>query len=112
MSYTTEQLDAIAVKLRALPPIEKKKQLHSKQEAVRKLAKDITAMQKNGYTLDEISKILRGEGLDVATPTLKSYLQRARPTPKKPLAQVSHGSSATQLEDEKPGEAPKTVPAP
>jgi hypothetical protein len=78
VKYTTEQLEAIAAKLREMPPIEKKKQEHSKQEAVKILAKDIAAMQKRGYSLDQISEALRGEGLAVATPTLKSYLQRAK----------------------------------
>jgi len=85
MKYTTEQLEAIAAKLRDMPPVEKKKQEHSKQEAVRILAKEITALQKRGYTLDQISETLRGEGLSIATPTLKSYLQRAKPAKKAPV---------------------------
>lgn len=84
MKYTTEQLEAIAAKLRDMPPVEKKKQEHSKQEAVRILAKEIAALQKRGYTLDQISETLRGEGLSIATPTLKSYLQRAKPAKKAP----------------------------
>ena len=83
MKYTTEKIEAIAAKLRELPPVEKKKVEHSKQEAVSILAKEISAMQKRGYTLDQISETLRGEGLAVATPTLKSYLQRAKPVNKK-----------------------------
>ena len=82
MGYTTEQLEGIAGKLRQMPPVEKKKQEHSKQEAVRVLSKEIAVLQKRGYTLDQISQALRGEGLDIATPTLKSYLQRARPVRK------------------------------
>ena len=89
MQYTTEQLDAIATKLREMPPIEKKKQRHSKQEAVKIISKEIIALQKRGYSLDQISETLRGEGLNIATPTLKSYLQRARPI-KKSSAQVPH----------------------
>ena len=45
MKYTTEQLEAIASKLREMPPVEKKKQEHSKQEAVRILSKEIAALQ-------------------------------------------------------------------
>ena len=84
MKYTTEQLEAIAAKLREMPPVENKKQEHSKQEAVRILSKEIAALQKRGYTLDQISETLRGEGLSIATPTLKSYLQRAKPAKKAP----------------------------
>jgi len=85
MKYTTEQLEAIAAKLKEMPPIEKKKQEHSKQEAVRVISKEITILQKRGYTLDQISETLRGEGLSIATPTLKSYLQRAKPAKKAPV---------------------------
>lgn len=107
VTYTTEQLEAIALKLRALPPIEKKKQQHSKQEAVKVLSREIAAMQKRGYTLDQISKVLRGEGLDVATPTLKSYLQRARPAGKKPLVQALQDPLTVRAAVSKPSDAPK-----
>lgn len=82
MKLTTEKIEAIALKLRELPPIEKKKVEVSKQDAVRMLAKEIAAMQKRGYTLLQISEALRGEGLNIATPTLKTYLQKARPARK------------------------------
>lgn len=84
MKYTEDQIEAIAKKLREMPPVEKKKQ-YSMQEAVRLLAKEIALLQKRGYTLDQISEILRGEGLSIATPTLKSYLQRAKPAKKAPV---------------------------
>lgn len=82
MKYTTDKLETIAAKLRTMPPVEKKKQEHSKQEAIKVLSKEIGAMQKRGYTLDQIAEALRSEGLLIATPTLKSYLQRAKPTKK------------------------------
>lgn len=84
MKYTTEQLEAIALKLRQMPPAEKKKRDFSRQEAVKILAKEITALQRRGYSLEQISESLRGEGLDVATPTLKNYLQRSKITKKNP----------------------------
>lgn len=82
--YTTEQLETIAAKLREMPPVDKKQQTHSKQESVRLLSKEIAALQKRGYTLEQISETLRSEGLSIATPTLKSYLQRAKPAKKAP----------------------------
>lgn len=84
--YTQEQIDGLAEKLRAMPPVERKKQEHSKQEAVRLLRKEIEAMQKRGYTLDDISEALRGGGLDITTPTLKNYLARAKPAGSKASA--------------------------
>ncbi|CAA9892575.1 Protein MobC [Candidatus Methylobacter favarea] len=78
MGYSNEQLEAIAAKLKTMPVIEKKKQEHSKQDAVKVLSKEIALLQKRGYTLDQIAETLRGEGLDITTPTLKSYLQRIK----------------------------------
>ena len=86
MKLTTEKIEAIALKLRELPAIEKKKAEVSKQDAVKLLAKEIVAMQKRGYTLLQISEALRGEGLSLSTPTLRSYLQKARPARKAPAA--------------------------
>ncbi len=76
--YTLEKIEAIANKLRAMPPVEKKKQEHSKIETVKMLRSEIAAMQKRGYSLDQVSEALRGEGLDILTPTLKNYLQRVK----------------------------------
>ena len=93
MKYTAEQLEAIAAKLRQMPAPEKKPRDFSRQEAVKVLAKEIVALQRRGYSLEQISESLRGEGLDVATPTLKNYLQRSKTTKKKPTAPPA-GSSA------------------
>ncbi len=79
MKYTTEQLEAIAAKLRDLPPVAKRIHEHSKKEAVALLAREITALQKRGYTLVQIAESLRGEGLDIATPTLKAYILSTKP---------------------------------
>ena len=88
MKYTTEQIKEIASKLLEMPEVEKNKQEHSKQETVRMLSKEIAILQKRGYTLDQISEALRGFGLSIMTPTLKSYLQRAKPASKKAPAQA------------------------
>ena len=79
MRYTQEMLEAIAKKLRDMPPIEEKTKKYNKQEAVRILSKEITSLKTRGYTIDQIAETLRGEGLDISTPTLRSYLQRAKP---------------------------------
>ncbi len=86
--YTAEQIEAIAGKLRQLPPVEKKKRDFSGQEAIKSLAKDIGVLQRRGYSLEQISESLRGEGMDILTPTLKNYLQRAK-TIKKPPARAT-----------------------
>ena len=81
MAYTIEQLDSIAAKLRALPPIDQQRKV-SKQAAVKRLTKEITALQKRGYTLEQIADALRGEGLEISTRLLSTYLQRAKPARK------------------------------
>ena len=81
MAYTIAQLDSIAAKLRALPPIDKQRKV-SKQAAVKRLTKEITALQKRGYTLEQIADALRGEGLEISTRMLSTYLQRAKPAHK------------------------------
>ena len=78
MKYTQEQIEAIAESLRKLPPVEKKKEELSKFEAVKALSKEIAGMQKKGYSIEQIATALRESSLDIATPTLKSYLQRAK----------------------------------
>ncbi|WP_236873619.1 protein mobC [Burkholderia sp. PAMC 26561] len=67
----------------------------SKQDAVKLLSKEIVAMQKRGYTLLQISEALRGEGLSLSTPTLRSYLQKAQPASKTPAA-ISDDAAATK----------------
>lgn len=79
MGYTVEKVEKVADKLRSLPPApENKKREVSKQEAVKILADEITSLQKRGYTIEQIAELMRGEGLDFATPSLRSYLQRAK----------------------------------
>jgi len=78
MRYTIEQVEQLAQRLRALPEVEKPRKDLSKQEAISMLAKEIIVLQKRGYTLEQISEILCGEGLEITTATLRNYLQRAK----------------------------------
>ncbi len=78
MKYTIEQIEAVRSKFRELPPAEKKKQEFGKSDVVKMLAKEIVVLRKRGYTLEQISEYFKGEGMDIGTPSLKSYLQRAK----------------------------------
>ncbi|MFZ5532244.1 MAG: protein mobC [Pseudomonadota bacterium] len=80
MKYTPEFVDSVAQKLRDLPAVEsvKKTTEMSKQEAIRKLSKDIRAMQKRGYTMDMIADVLKSENIMVSVATLRNYLQSSR----------------------------------
>ena len=95
VAYKAEQLESIAAKLRAMPPMEKKPKDHTKQEAIKVLAREIKAMQARGYSLDHISETLRGEGMAITTPTLKSYLQRTKPIKKVKEAKPEAEAKAT-----------------
>ncbi len=95
IKYTAEQLEIIANHLKAMPPVEKKKREFSKQEAVKILTKEIAALQKRGYSLNQISEALNGQGLEIATPTLKSYLQRAKPKAKVAKNESNTGTNKT-----------------
>lgn len=98
--YTSEQLESIALKLREMPEPEKTQKEHSKQDAIKMLAKDIAALQKKGYTIEQIAESLTGAGLDIATPTLRNYLTRANASKtaskkRAPKKSDSQGSAAT-----------------
>lgn len=101
MKYTTVQLEAIAAKLREMPPPAKRAQEHTKKEAIALLAREIAALQKRGYTLGQIAESLRGEGLDIATPTLKAYILSTKPKRK-----ASNSPTKPPPAKTKPGTAP------
>ena len=75
--FTTEQIESVRAKLKDLPAIEKIKKEYNKSETIKMLSREINTLQKRGYSLDQISDYLRGEGLEIGTPTLRSYMQRA-----------------------------------
>ena len=88
IAYATGQLETNAASLRELPDIEKRKRQHKKKEAIKLLGKDIAALRKRGYTLEQVSEVLRGKGLDITERTLRNYLQqRKRPVKKAPVIQ-------------------------
>ena len=76
-TLTVEQVEQISAKMKELPAVENKKRQVSKQEAIKLLAKDIKAMQARGYTLEQVSELLKQLGVSLATPTLRSYLRRS-----------------------------------
>ncbi len=102
MGYTVAQVEEIASKLRALPAIEPPPKDLTKSDVVKMLAKEIKSLQKRGYSLEQIASSLKGEGLDISTPTLKSYIQKAKaPTKPKPTGKEPSSTSS----------APPTSPA-
>jgi hypothetical protein len=78
MTYTLEETERMVSALRALPRIDSSKRRLTKQAAVQQMATEIRALQNRGYTIDQVVESLHGVGFDITTPTLKSYLQRAK----------------------------------
>jgi hypothetical protein len=67
MAYTLEQSDLMASALRGLPPMDGSKRKLTKQAVVRRLAREIAALQARGYTIEQVVESLHGVGLDITT---------------------------------------------
>jgi hypothetical protein len=78
MTLTRAHIQQISLKFKKMPRAPLAAVNTTKQEAVKLLANDIASLQRRGYTLEQITESLRGEGVDLSTPTLKSYLSRAK----------------------------------
>lgn len=78
MEYTVEQIDQVGAGLLALPPLDVSKRKLDKQAAVRRIKEQIATAQQRGYTLEQIAQSMTELGIQITTPTLKSYLQRAK----------------------------------
>ena len=114
MAITIEKVEAIAAKLRAMPPIENKKREVSKQESIKLLTGEITALRERGYTLEQIAALLTEDELQIGAPTLKSYLQRASSTSKHGSKQRStkrKAASAATSQSSTPAAPAATSPA-
>src|SRR5436190_15241344 len=80
MPYTIELAERIAKALKRLPAVEDKDRPLNKREMVKRLADEIADLQTNrGYSLEQIADKLKGVGFEIATPTLRTYLQQNRP---------------------------------
>jgi hypothetical protein len=78
MTYTLEQTEEMLSALRALPPMNSSTRRLTKQAVVKHMAREIAALQARGYTIEQVVESLHGVGLEITTPTLKSYLQRVK----------------------------------
>ena len=120
MEYTLETARRLAEDLRAIPPKDPAQRRLDKQGMVRELAGEIVALQERGYTIEEVAESLRGRGLDITTPTLKNYLQRAKgvggnsrkarrpsgpPRAGAKAGQATHASSVLPVTEKAPHEA-------
>ena len=113
MDYTLGSAEEMAEKLRAIPAKDPSQRRLDKQGMVRQLASEILAVQQRGYTLEEVADSLRGYGLDITTPTLKNYLQRAKGAAGKPnKARRPSGPPRKEAKAEQPTHASAVPPVP
>jgi len=85
-----ERIEAAKSRLRALPEKPKAPKAFSIAEAIRQIKNEVRAALKRGYTFDEIAQALKEDGIDVGTPTLKSYVSRGNK--KRPPAKTAPGA--------------------
>ena len=78
MAYTLEDAERMASELSALPAMDSSKRSLTKQAVIKHLAREIASLQQRGYSIEQVVDSLKGVGLDISTPTLKSYLQRSK----------------------------------
>jgi len=115
MDYTVEQVDRVGEGLLALPAVEPSKRKLDKQAAIARLKDQIATVQQRGYTLEQIAQSMSGLGIQITTPTLKSYLQRARKPGSRRVAKTTRRLPSTPRRE--PGgprmaEAERTTPPP
>jgi intein-encoded DNA endonuclease-like protein len=81
--YHKDKIESVAAKLREMPDFVQEKTEFSKKETVLMLLKEIKDLQKRGYSLGQIALTLKDEGIDISTPTLRSYIQQKKKAPRK-----------------------------
>lgn len=106
-TVTPQQIEAAKRRLLALPEKPKPPKAISLSDAVRQMKAEVQAAIKRGYTFAEITGALQEDGIEVGTPTLKSYVYRGtrrRPgsTKAKPKTQPSETQSKTPIVETKP----------
>lgn len=90
---TIEMQKTIAEKLSALPKIER--QEISKKDFVGGLREQIKFAEAQGYTLEQIAAVLKGDGVDISIATMKTYMQQAGK--QKPKARAAKKDTADKL---------------
>jgi hypothetical protein len=78
MAVSREQVETLRKMLKEAPEVPARSIDVTKQETVRLLMSEIQVLQGRGYSLEQVADIFKGGGLMLTTPTLKSYLSRAK----------------------------------
>src|SRR5215831_7351167 len=75
-NISPEQVEKSRAALQNPPPSQSRGA--TKKEAIRSLVPEIQALQRQGYSVKAIAKILSDSGMPMSAVTLNSYLQRIR----------------------------------
>jgi hypothetical protein len=77
-TFTLEQAEDLARRLREWPDLNDPRRRLNKQEAIGNIKDVIATLQLRGYTLEEITQLLVKEGMPITLRVLKVYLHRAK----------------------------------
>jgi hypothetical protein len=80
----------------------------TKQALIKHLAREIASLQQRGYSIEQVTDSLRGVGLEISTPTLKSYLHRSKKRPGNDRA-TKAARTAAPTAPVKPAASPATA---
>ena len=107
-AISPEQVEKSRAALQNPPPSQSRGA--TKKEAIRSLVPEIRALQRQGYSIKAIAKILSDSGLPMSGVTLNSYLQRirSRADPKRAKRADRRGGTSPKAPQTK--RQPQTVP--
>jgi len=111
MAHTLEDANRLRELMQAAPEKDPNQRRMDKQAIVAEVLDGIEAMQKRGYTLEEIAELWATGGFELTLPTLKSYLQRARKTRAKGAAKAPRRSSLPRASAPARAEKPRAAKA-
>lgn len=77
MGYKIAQVEDLKKKISELPELDNSEREVTKQEAIKLLSKEISLLQKRGYSIAMVADVLTRNGMEISIPTLKTYLTRS-----------------------------------
>ena len=97
--YEAGTIAGLSEKLRALPAKEPASRKLNARDVVDALKHEIRDLLKRGYSLEDISEMLRGDAVFIPSGTIKRYLSRkaAKRTSRKPGGRSMAGSKPTSV---------------
>jgi hypothetical protein len=110
MAMTVAAVDALRIRLAAIPPKDESVREVTRVEAVMRMRGEIVALRGRGYSWEEVAAIVSQEGCQVTTATLRTELSRRGSVAKKKRRKGrSHSGNAAAVATTAP---PPVAPAP